>query len=93
MSRSLVHLTILKQNLSYLEHQLVKTLDGLDIIEISSPATKIWYLDDSKTGHLGVGPSLEFDIEIYGSPREYYYPSFYAAPPGTFCGGAWRVFM
>ena len=63
-------------------------IDGVDIIEISSPATKIWYLDDSKTGHLGVGPSLEFDIEIYGSPREYYYPSFYAAPPGTFCGGA-----
>ena len=63
-------------------------IDGVDIIEISSPATKIWYLYDSKTGHLGVGPSLEFDIEIYGSPREYYYPSFYAAPPGTFCGGA-----
>ena len=63
-------------------------IDGVDIIEISSPATKIWYLDDSKTGHLGVGPSLEFDIEIYGTPREYYYPSFYAAAPGTFCGGA-----
>jgi hypothetical protein len=60
--------------------------DGTDIISISAPATKTWYLDDSKTGHLGVGPSLAFDIEIYGAPREYYYPSFFAAPPGTFCG-------
>ena len=60
--------------------------DGLDVINISSPATKVWYLDDSKTGHLGVGPSLAFDIQIYGAPREYYYPSFFSAPPGTFCG-------
>ena len=60
--------------------------DGTDVISISAPATKTWYLDDSKTGHLGVGPSLAFDIEIYGAPREYYYPSFFAAPPGTFCG-------
>ena len=60
--------------------------DGTDVISISAPATKTWYLDDSKTGHLGVGPSLQFDIEIYGAPREYYYPSFFAAPPGTFCG-------
>ena len=60
--------------------------DGADVISISAPATKTWYLDDSKTGHLGVGPSLAFDIEIYGAPREYYYPSFFAAPPGTFCG-------
>ena len=27
--------------------------DGTDVISISAPATKIWYLDDSKTGHLG----------------------------------------
>ena len=60
--------------------------DGLDVINISSPVTKVWYLDDSKTGHLGVGPSLAFDIQIYGAPREYYYPSFFSAPPGTFCG-------
>ena len=60
--------------------------DGVDVIDISSPATKTWYLDDSKTGHLGVGPSLAFDIQIYGAPREYYYPSFFSAPPGTFCG-------
>ena len=60
--------------------------DGLDVIDISSPATKTWYLDDSKTGHLGVGPSLAFDIQIYGAPREYYYPSFFSAAPGTFCG-------
>ena len=45
--------------------------DGTDVISISAPATKTWYLDDSKTGHLGVGPSLAFDIEIYGAPREY----------------------
>ena len=60
--------------------------DGVDVIDISSPATKTWYLDDSKTGHLGVGPSLAFDIQIYGAPREYYYPSFFSATPGTFCG-------
>ena len=60
--------------------------DGVDVIDISSPATKVWYLDDSKTGHLGVGPSLAFDIQIYGAPREYYYPSFFSAAPGTFCG-------
>ena len=60
--------------------------DGLDVINISSPVTKVWYLDDSKTGHLGVGPSLAFDIQIYGAPREYYYPSFFSAAPGTFCG-------
>ena len=60
--------------------------DGVDVINISSPATKVWYLDDSKTGHLGVGPSLAFDIQIYGAPREYYYPSFFSAAPGTFCG-------
>jgi len=60
--------------------------DGVDVIDISSPATKTWYLDDSKTGHLGVGPSLAFDIQIYGAPREYYYPSFFSAAPGTFCG-------
>ena len=60
--------------------------DGLDVIDISSPANKTWYLDDSKTGHLGVGPSLAFDIQIYGAPREYYYPSFFSAAPGTFCG-------
>ena len=60
--------------------------DGVDVINISSPATKTWYLDDSKTGHLGVGPSLAFDIQIYGAPREYYYPSFFSAAPGTFCG-------
>ena len=39
--------------------------DGTDVISISAPATKTWDLDDSKTGHLGVGPSLAFDIEIY----------------------------
>jgi hypothetical protein len=66
--------------------------DGTDVITISAPATKTWYLDDSKTGHLGVGPSLAFDIEIYGAPKEYYYPSFFAAPPGTFCGGGGGCF-
>jgi len=66
--------------------------DGTDVISISAPATKTWYLDDSKTGHLGVGPSLAFDIEIYGAPKEYYYPSFFAAKPGVYCAGGGNCF-
>ena len=33
-----------------------------------------------------MGPSAAFDITIFGTPTQYYYPSFFAAGPGTFCG-------
>ena len=64
------------------------TLDpnGDEVIDVSTPVLKIWVLDDSKTGHLGVGPSAAFDITIFETPTQYYYPSFFAAGPGTFCG-------
>lgn len=60
--------------------------NGDDVINVSSPVSKTWVLDDSRTGHLGVGPSAAFDIQIFGAPSQYYYPSFFAAGPGTFCG-------
>ncbi|MBT8253081.1 MAG: family 16 glycosylhydrolase [Flavobacteriaceae bacterium] len=49
-------------------------------------SSKIWYLDASSSGHLGVGPSLLLDLIIYGSPTEFYYPSFYSATPFEKCG-------
>ena len=64
------------------------TLDGNgdQVIDITAPVSKTWILDDSKSGHLGVGPSVAFDLQIFGTPNQYYYPSFFAANSGTFCG-------
>lgn len=70
------------------------TLDGNgdQVIDVSAAVSKTWMLDDSRTGHLGVGPSVAFDLQIFGSPTQYYYPSFFAAAPGTFCGNAGDCF-
>lgn len=64
------------------------TLDGNgdEVIDVAAATSKTWVLDDSRAGHLGVGPSIAFDLEIFGTPTQYYYPSFFAANPGTFCG-------
>lgn len=64
------------------------TLDGNgdQIIDITAAVSKTWVIDDSRTGHLGVGPSVAFDLEIFGAPNQYYYPAFFAANTGTFCG-------
>jgi hypothetical protein len=66
------------------------TLDGNgdEVIDVTAAVSKTWVLDDSKTGHLGVGPSAAFDIQIFGAPNQYYYPAFFAAGSGTFCGTA-----
>lgn len=64
------------------------TLDGNgdQVIDVAAATSKTWILDDSRSGHLGVGPSVAFDLEIFGSPNQYYYPAFFAANTGTFCG-------
>jgi hypothetical protein len=64
------------------------TLDGNgdEVIDVAAAVSKTWVLDDSRSGHLGVGPSVAFDLEIFGMPNQYFYPSFFAAGTGTFCG-------
>ncbi|TXD47232.1 family 16 glycosylhydrolase [Polaribacter sp. IC073] len=57
--------------------------DGNDIIGVAAPVSKTWYIAKNQTGALGVGPSLAFDIQINGSPTQYYFPAFFAAPAGT----------
>ena len=60
--------------------------DGNDIIDVDEPYSKTWYVASAANGHLGVGPSEAFDIEINGQPSQFYFPAFFAAPPGTYCG-------
>lgn len=48
--------------------------------------SKTWYLAASEPGHLGVGPTLQLDLDIDGLPNQYYYPAFYAASPFEKCG-------
>ena len=56
---------------------------GEDVITVTAPVSKTWYLDKTKNGALGVGPSLAFDIQINGGPSQHYFPVFFAAPAGT----------
>lgn len=49
--------------------------------------SKTWYWADATPGHLGVGPSVAFDIQINGGPSQYHFPAFFAAAPGQICGG------
>ena len=60
--------------------------DGNLVLDLSEPSSKTWYLDTAAPGHLGVGPSLPFDILINGGPAQYWFPSFFSASPGQFCG-------
>lgn len=59
--------------------------DGNDIINIDMPVSKTWYFATDQDGHYGVGPSLDFDIEINGQPSQYYFPAFFAAPANSTC--------
>ncbi|MFD2528818.1 MULTISPECIES: glycoside hydrolase family 16 protein [Polaribacter] len=62
---------------------LSKDAAGNDILEVTTPVSKTWYIDNTVDGALGVGPSLAFDIQINGGPSQYYYPAFFAAAAGT----------
>ncbi len=62
---------------------LTKDAAGNDILEVTTPVSKTWYIDNTVDGALGVGPSLAFDIQINGGPSQYYYPAFFAAAAGT----------
>lgn len=56
-------------------------------LELTEPSSKTWYLDTASSGHLGVGPTLAFDLEINGGVASgYWFPAFFAAAPGQFCG-------
>ena len=55
-------------------------------LELTEPSSKTWYLDTASSGHLGVGQSLPFDIVINGGPAQYWFPAFFSAAPGQFCG-------
>jgi hypothetical protein len=69
---------------SFLSGALVtKDNDGNDIIDITAPVSKTWYIDSAQNGALGVGPTLAFDVQINGAPTQYYYPAFFAAPAGS----------
>lgn len=70
------------------------TIDGNgdEVIDVAAAVSKTWVLDDSRSGHLGVGPSAAFDITIFGAPNQYYYPAFFAAGSGTFCGNTGDCF-
>jgi hypothetical protein len=48
-------------------------------------SSKVWYLAASETRHLGVGPTLDFDIQINGGPSQYYYPAFDSTAPFDKC--------
>ncbi len=58
---------------------------GNDIIDIDAPVSKTWYFATDLDGHYGVGPTLDFDIEINGGPSQYYFPAFFAAPANSTC--------
>ncbi|MDO1502489.1 family 16 glycosylhydrolase [Winogradskyella maritima] len=59
--------------------------DGNLTIDNSQSYTKTWYLAASEPGHLGVGPSLDLDLQIFGTPTQFYFPAFFAATPNNFC--------
>lgn len=61
--------------------------EAKDLLTGGASSSKTWYLAASQTGHLGVGPSLDFDILINGGPAQYYFPAFFAAAPFQICGG------
>lgn len=56
-----------------------------DLLTGGRGSSKVWYLAAAEAQHLGLGPTLEFDIEIFGEPTEYYYPSFYSTVPFEKC--------
>lgn len=58
---------------------------GNEIIDIDAPISKTWYFATDQDGHYGVGPTLDFDIEINGQPSQFYFPAFFAAPANSTC--------
>jgi hypothetical protein len=58
---------------------------GNDIIDIDAAVSKTWYFATDMDGHYGVGPTLDFDIEINGGPSQYYFPAFFPAPANSTC--------
>lgn len=56
-----------------------------EIEDITEPVSKTWYVASASNGHLGVGPSVAFDIEINGGPSQFFFPAFFAAPPKQYC--------
>ena len=52
---------------------------------LTGGSTKTWYLAAAEPGHLGVGPSLQLDLQIFGTPSQFYFPSFFASSPFEKC--------
>jgi len=71
--------------------ETIEVLNSFDDIEaknlLSGGAgnSKTWYLAAEEIGHLGVGPSIELDLEIYGQPNSFYFPEFFATQPFEKC--------
>lgn len=60
--------------------------EAKDFLTGGAGSSKTWYLAASQPGHLGVGPSLELDLIIFGTPTQFYFPSFFSATPFEKCG-------
>ncbi|NND53151.1 MAG: family 16 glycosylhydrolase [Flavobacteriaceae bacterium] len=60
--------------------------EAKDLLSGGAGSSKTWYLEASEPGHLGVGPSLALDLVIFGTPTQFYFPSFFSAVPFEKCG-------
>lgn len=64
---------------------LTQNSAGEDVIDIDAAVSKTWYFATDQEASYGVGPSLDFDIEINGQPSQYFFPAFFPAPPNFPC--------
>ncbi len=60
--------------------------EAKDLLTGGQGSSKLWYLSAAETGHLGVGPTLTLDLIIFGTPTEFYFPSFFFTGPFEKCG-------